>query len=478
MTSVATLGSDSTTGFGPALRIFKRAARHVPAYRDFLAIHGLDPTTIRTPADFARVPVITKESYLDRYPLDMLMWDGEPTLTTLWSTSSGSSGRPTYWPRSLGSIEQNADLHARLFRRCFDSHHRSTLVIVAFALGNWIAATFTEMGASTIARRGFPLSVITPGLDADATIDNLERLAPHYEQVVLAGYPPVVKDLLDRIPSELLDRKVKLLVSGDGISEAWRDYALDKVGSPENPESVCLVYGSSDVGMIGHETPTTIHIRRESRANAAIGEALFGTTKSQPVLVEYDPNYRYAEVDTNGYLMYTADSSVPLIRYRMSDQGILYTPHEMSERLREHGSTEPIYMSNEGCGFLALRGRTDVATTFLAFPIYPESIKPALEGAHLSAELSGRFVLESQTSDTFAQTLHLRVELRAGREDRPGLLDDVRREVVESLDRTNPEYLQCHQKLGRRVEPHVTLHRFHSDGFQHNRKHRWNGAVR
>lgn len=478
MTSIATLGSESTTGFGPALRIFKRAAQHVPAYRDFLAIHGVNPASIHSPSDLAQVPATTKETYLNRYPLDMLMWDGEPSLTTLWSTSSGSSGKPTYWPRSLGSIEQNADLHARLFRRCFDSHHRSTLVIVAFALGNWIAATFTEMGASTLARRGFPLSVITPGLDPDATIDNLERLAPHYDQVVLAGYPPVVKDLLDRIPAELLGPKVKLLVSGDGISEDWRDYALNKIRSRGNPDSICLVYGSSDVGMIGHETPTTIRIRRESRANSSIGNALFGQTATQPVLVEYDPNYRYAEVDVNGYLLYTVDSSVPLIRYRMSDQGTLYSAHEMTQKLSECGSTEPIYMSNESCGFLALSGRTDVATTFLAFDIYPESIRSALERPHLSDNVSGRFVLVSQTDDGFGQTLHLRVELGAGRDGSGQLVDEIRREVVESLLRTNPEYRMNHQKLGARVEPHVTLHRFRSNGFQHTRKHRWNGAAR
>ncbi|HEX8201870.1 MAG TPA: hypothetical protein VF590_15445, partial [Isosphaeraceae bacterium] len=66
-------------GRAHALRTFREAARRVPAYRDFLARHGVDPIAIRTAADFAAVPPTDKTNYIERYPLEALAWDGKPT---------------------------------------------------------------------------------------------------------------------------------------------------------------------------------------------------------------------------------------------------------------------------------------------------------------------------------------------------------------------------------------------------------------
>ena len=39
----------------------------------FLAEHGIDPATIRQPADLARLPLMTKANYVQRYPLAELV---------------------------------------------------------------------------------------------------------------------------------------------------------------------------------------------------------------------------------------------------------------------------------------------------------------------------------------------------------------------------------------------------------------------
>jgi hypothetical protein len=47
--------------------------------------------------------------------------------------------------------------------------------------------------------------------------------------------------------------------------------------------------------------------------------------------------------------------------------------------------------------------------------------------------------------------------------------------VVASLLRTNSEYRQLHQALGRRADPMITLHHFSTGSFAHGIKHRWTG---
>lgn len=51
-------------GFGPAIELFRRATRDVPAYMDFLAKRGVVTAEIHTSEDFAAVPVMTKAGYL------------------------------------------------------------------------------------------------------------------------------------------------------------------------------------------------------------------------------------------------------------------------------------------------------------------------------------------------------------------------------------------------------------------------------
>src|SRR5215831_11241787 len=73
-------------GFERALATFRRAAREVPAYADFLRRNGVAAECVRTPRDFASVPPVTKANYLRHYPLNMLVWRGDMTEAGTWST--------------------------------------------------------------------------------------------------------------------------------------------------------------------------------------------------------------------------------------------------------------------------------------------------------------------------------------------------------------------------------------------------------
>jgi phenylacetate-CoA ligase len=84
-----------------AVGLFHQVAASVPAYRAFLGDHGIDPGAVRTFADFQRLPLLTKDNYHRRYPLPSRCRDGRLDGCDMIAVSSGSTGQPTVWPRSL-----------------------------------------------------------------------------------------------------------------------------------------------------------------------------------------------------------------------------------------------------------------------------------------------------------------------------------------------------------------------------------------
>ena len=60
-----------------ALGLFHAMSVRVPAYKDFLKQHKVDPEKIRGVKDFSQLPTIDKDNYLRKYPRQDLCWDGE-----------------------------------------------------------------------------------------------------------------------------------------------------------------------------------------------------------------------------------------------------------------------------------------------------------------------------------------------------------------------------------------------------------------
>ncbi|QXQ15324.1 phenylacetate--CoA ligase family protein [Skermania piniformis] len=462
-------------GVDLGLNVFRRAVG-ARAYSDFLADHGVAPATIRTEADYSRIPVMTKDNYLRRYPLDELIPGGDLTDLGTWWTSSGSTGRSTYWGGAGTSTAESVDLYDRIFRRSFAVPGRSVLVVNGFAMGNWIGGIYTYLAALGLRSRKHRLSVITPGMDIERILDNIATLGPHYDQVILTGYPPFVKDVLDQAPDPVLHRDLRLLLAGENVTEEWRDQILGRIGRADSAEHTTLIYGTADAGVMGNETPTTIAVRRLARADPALYRALYGAAPTQPTFVEYEPAYRCTEAGTDGSLLFTADTPIPLVRYRINDLGRVISAAELDAVLRAHGHDLPIATSSRTAGFIALHGRTDVAATFYAVKLYHESVRPAIEDRAAAGRLSGKFVLSGAVDADFEQHLVLDVELCVGGSGGDALATFVQRSVVDSLRRTSTEYRKLHDTLGERAEPRVELHPYGSDRFLHGPKHRWTAA--
>lgn len=111
----------------------------MPAYREFLAERGIAPDEVRALGD---VPLMTKANYHQRYPLPARCRNGTLDGCDMVAVSSGSSGRPTVWPRSVLDERAVAARFEQVFT-AFEARTRSTLAVICFALGSWVGGMYT-----------------------------------------------------------------------------------------------------------------------------------------------------------------------------------------------------------------------------------------------------------------------------------------------------------------------------------------------
>ena len=174
-------------GFENALDLFKRASADVPAYKNFLKIHKVDPKRINTPEDYNDVPIITKENYLKKYPLQDLMWRRKVSDARMISASSGSSGQPFFWPRGNKSVEDSVIILDELLDKTFATKSKETLCINAFAMGTWIAGTYMNSAMWRLADLGHKIVIITPGITKEEIVRELEVLGSRFQQILIIG---------------------------------------------------------------------------------------------------------------------------------------------------------------------------------------------------------------------------------------------------------------------------------------------------
>lgn len=125
------------------LALFHSVAEHVPAYRSFLHKRGIQPDAIRTADDFRLLPLLTKQDYISAHSLPELCWHGTVHSADMVAVSSGSTGTPTFWPRSLADELEITSRFEQVFYDSFRADKRSTLAVVCFPLGTWVGGMFT-----------------------------------------------------------------------------------------------------------------------------------------------------------------------------------------------------------------------------------------------------------------------------------------------------------------------------------------------
>ncbi|MGK5556089.1 phenylacetate--CoA ligase family protein [Actinomadura kijaniata] len=435
-----------------ALALFHRVAATVPAYGAFLAEHGVDPGAVRLFDDFTRLPLTDKDNYVRRYPLPERCRGG--VVGDMIAVSSGSTGEPTFWPRSADDERVVADRFEQVFRDAFRARERRTLAVVCFALGTWVGGLYTLSCLRRLAERGLPVTVVAPGSDKGEILRVVPRLGPLFDQVVLLGYPPFLKDVIDTGRAEGVawaDHRIRLVTAGEVFSEEWRALMAERAGMDDPARDTASLYGTADAGVLGNETPLSIEIRRFLAGRPAAARELFGGSRL-PTLVQYDPAVRFFE-ERDGTLLFTGDNGVPLIRYHIADEGGIVGYDAMLAFLERHAFRPSV--TGPDLPFVYVFGRSHFTVSFYGANVYPENITVGLEQPGVAGHVTGRFVMESVEDGDRDRTLTVTVELSPGLTDAPGLADRIAESISVHLCRLNSEF--AHYVPEERRRPRVRL---------------------
>src|SRR5580704_5522068 len=443
------------------VELFHRVAASVPAYRAFLREHGVDPGEVRTFADFERLPLLTKENYHLRYPLPDLCRQGRLDGCDMIAVSSGSTGQPTIWPRSVTDELAVAARFEQVFADSFAAGERTTLAVVCFPLGTWVGGLYTLACTRHLAAKGYPITVVAPGNNKAEILRVIPELAAYCDQTVLLGYPPFVKDVIDTGIAAGLDwtrYAVKLVLAGEVFSEEWRDLVGRRAGMRSPCYDSASLYGTADAGVLGTETPLSVCIRRFLAVRPEAAGELFGEARL-PTLVQYDPGSRFFEV-RDGTLLFSADNGIPLLRYHIADEGGLIGYQDMLAFCGRHGF-DPVAELGPGARgvrpqpFAWVFGRSHFTVSYFGANVYPENVTVGLEAPGVCEWVTGKFVMTVERDADENESLAVVVELSPGEAPSEARRAGAAASIEAALLRLNGE-LGSYVPAERRT-PRVTL---------------------
>lgn len=405
-----------------------RAWRRVPAYRHFLAAHGIDSP----PASFDELPVMDKANYIRAYSIEQRCLGGRflaPGVAI--DESSGSSGTPYDWVRGEAERSHTQQTLARVLEQMVDSKPR--LAINAFSMGAW--ATGQNM-AQALEKHS---TVKSTGPDLDKVLHTLEFFGPRFGYFI-AGYPPFLRTVLDAMLKHdfpMAEYEIHALVGGEAISEDLRRYLL------RHFRSCYSGYGASDLEIgVAVETPEAFQIRQLLNDDQSFRHQLLGPDERVPMVFQYNPMCHYLEVNQEGDLIVTLNYSKtlsPRIRYNIGDEAKLFTRAELLNRMRESGysvSVRPGIVPLP-LPYLFLYGRRDQTISIMGANIYPEDIERALYSQGQLADGLASFMLIVED----AQGAHPKICVEWGAPEVPEMpLEQLANGLEENLARINSDF--------------------------------------
>jgi phenylacetate-CoA ligase len=447
-------------GWQQASRVFHAAAEQVPAYKDFLRKNGIDHRKIQTRSDFEAVPPTDKENYIRAYPLSERCFGGRVHSKTLVASSSGTTGEPMFWPRSGYQEFEASVMHELLFRNAFRIHERSTLMVIGFPMGVYVSGVATLLPSFLVSQKGYALTIVSAGNNKTEVLRAIRNLHTQYDQVVLIGHPFFIKDVIEtgkREGTRWGSMKLCFLFCSEGFSESWRSYLLEQTDGACDRDSAVSVYGSSELLLMGYETPFTLDARKKFESVSSSEQE--GIAKSPLAQIfQYIPFFRFLE-SVNDELLFTSASGIPLIRFNLHDSGRVFSSKTIAERY--HGLSEPLWKIPT----VSMWGRSDYTVIFYAANIYPEHIKPVLYRPEFIRFCTGNFSMEKGYDANHDEFLEIHIELNSGVEPSEPLALLLQKSIVASLRSVNMEYLFLCNHLEKDLTPRIILWRYRSETY-------------
>jgi phenylacetate-CoA ligase len=386
--------------------------------------------------------------------------------------SSGHSGEPFFWLREPGE-DRHLQAHTEfMFRDSFKAHQKSTLVVVTWSQGTWVTGEKFARVLRNLGSQGqLKVTVVSPGICLDETIEILKTFLPHFDQTIIAGYPPFIKDIVDEGKEQNIrwaDHRVHVMSGGEGFPEGWRKYIADALGiqninHADSPQIISC-YGSADTGIgSGAETPFAQLVRILCDNDAGLCQDLFDSS-SPPSIFQYDPTRLFAE-EVDGELLFTYRSAIPLVRYNIHDRGGHLAYLNACKALQDHGYRPKEMLRELGwtnnrlvqVPLFYVFGRTDGTTTIYGVNVYTEDVHEALNQRDIVNLHTGEFRVRTVYDRQADQRLRIHVRLKPSTQPSVHMADHIRGEVLSTLVKRNNEFRHLHEAKGARVIPIVEL---------------------
>lgn len=438
-----------------AWQIYQQALENVPAYSQFLE-H-------RKPSCIEEVPETDKENYVKKYSYESRCQKGEFPLIGDIEESSGSSGVPTNWIRSLSEENILFQVAKFEFYYAFSAHKKKYIVLSGWSSGPWATGLkFCEI-----------IEHYTLVKNTTADIENilrtLKQLGPHHEYLI-AGYPPFLKTLFDSDAVSWKKYNIDILTGGESNTLEWKDYIRKRLGRKES--IIISSYGASDIDIgIGFETPLSEFIRGLANKNPQLNKELFGLSMN-PILFQYNPTMHYIENTKKGDFTITLlDTNVasPKIKYNLHDRGgalsfqtvkniVAKYEREKITRFLQRNKTLKL-------PFLFVAGRVDGTISIGGNNIYPQQIASALQSSSYASRIN-RFMLSSHIDEKQNVEFHIYVELKKGIHPDNRMKETLEKGILETLLQKNLEYKEYyhnHQSNQKCLQPRVIFSLFDTD---------------
>lgn len=438
-----------------AIQLFHQAVKDIPAYQKFLANEHFDPASVVDETSFKQIPLITKKNYLTQFDLNDLTWPGERRDLMLFSTSSGSTGEPYNFPRD-NEISRRYSTLLEPFIKQSSYGPGKTLFIIGFGMGVWIAGVATLRALEMVAERTkqpTTIAILPTGYNKTEIFKALRNLSPQFDQTVIMGYPPFIKELIDEAAEENIDLKklsVRIVLGAEACTEAFRDYICQQAGVSNVYLDSMNIYGTTEVGALACETPLTVLLRRLAARDTLLFGDMFGQTEKTPTLAQYNSDHLLVE-SVDSQLVLTTDGVLPLMRYAIGDVGGVFNFSEIVRLLNHYGIDLDREMRlakinkrliNRNLPFVYVYERADFSVTLHGLNIYPEFIKEALLQPALAGNLTVRFTMSTKFNKHHDQYLEINLELQRGIEPSTALETIVLKQIIKTLIQKSSEFAE------------------------------------
>lgn len=431
-----------------AWRCFEDARERVPAYRHFAAasagvrLRGLRP-------DLRAVPVTDKANYVKRYGVEERCQGGRlPTEGVTIDESSGTSGLPNNWVRGAAERRDVARLLQTSAKVLLGDE--PLFVINAFALGPWATGMTISMSVAES-------SVLkSTGPDIEKIANTLKLFGPRYRYVI-CGYPPFLKQLIDRADVDWKAYSTIAFCGGEGMSEGLRDYLL------RGFTRVYSSYGASDLEInIAAENDFTIALRKLMAERPEIARELgLPDRGALPMVFQFNPMDYHLETTDEGELVVTVcrrDTVSPRIRYNIHDLGQVVRYADLRKALRLAGvDADALADTHLRLPLLFHWGRSDQTVAFFGCKITPADLEAVVYSEPELAATVDSWAMVTGERDGAEKTLALCFELKPGAEA-PADTAEVGKRILERLAAVNQDYRGAAGYIAAGQEPTVEFH--------------------